>query len=389
MSFLIYGFCIAAFVLVILLRRRCYVYSPGVMSAIVWMAVFLTGLVAGKDYYPITNSAFIAWIIWFIATSFIYIFFGQTQFIPASKKIEIKIIPIDYSLFLLGMIFWLAYRIRMVGISGPDHFLLNLRLSSVGLAGYEPLGVIARFYPIIFALFLFENVNASLHNRLLRFLLWGWMLLYAFATMGKFSILTPILAWICIQGISGKFKIKYWAIVVPATILLMTGVHFYRDQEGVNSGLSSFISLYVYSPLVALGYAPIDVLAPFGFYTLRFFYALGYALGISGKPSNVILEFIKVPVETNVYTVMQPYFMDFGFIGVGFGAILFALFFAVLYRLACKKRGAWLALYSGLVIAIVGQFIGDLFLTAISANLQLAISIALIYLYVSKDRNAS
>jgi hypothetical protein len=129
---------------------------------------------------------------------------------------------------------------------------------------------IGRFYPLIFSLFLFEHVYEREENRRLRFLLWSWMLLFAFATMGKLSLLTPILPWAIIKGVKGRLKIKKFIILVPVLFVLMMAIHFIRAGENIQS-LRDVLAGYTYAPLVGLGYIDIDDSLPIGAYVLRFF----------------------------------------------------------------------------------------------------------------------
>jgi len=55
--------------------RRRSLYSPLVISASIWLIVFIVGLIFEKRLYPIQESAFSAWLIWFIVTSMIFFLF--------------------------------------------------------------------------------------------------------------------------------------------------------------------------------------------------------------------------------------------------------------------------------------------------------------------------
>lgn len=380
MEYPFFALVIVVLVLAISTVRGMSLYSPMVINALVWLLVFATGFVVGDAYYPIRDQAFIAWLIFFVGSSVIYFFLiPETASSSPPSPETTRRLPVDYAIVLLFLTAWLAHRIWVVGSSGPEHFFLNLRLSSNGLEGYEPLGFVARFYPVIFALFLFEHVHLHKGNRHLRLLLWTWMLLYAFATMGKFAVLTPVLAWVIVQGLAGRIKLYFFAPFAAAVFSSMMALHFIRAGEHDESTLGHLIGVYVYSPIVALGYMPTDSELPFGYYVLRFFYAIGHALGIADKPADVILSYVEVPVLTNVYTAMQPFFSDFGLLGVACGMIAFSGGVTVLYRAAQNNNPLGLMLYAGFAIGLVGQFFGDLLVAMVSGNLQLAICILLVH----------
>jgi len=251
----------------------------------------------------------------------------------------------------------------------------------MNIEGVATLGLVGRFYPLIFALFLFEHVYAHRGNKHLRFLLWCWMLLYAIATMGKFSFLTPVVSWVIIQGIKGKLEVKKAVLLAPVVFALMMVLHFMRASESDSSSIADILAIYIYSPLVALGYMNVDNTLPIGVYVFRFLYAVSHRLlGIGAQPVSTILQYVEIPLLTNVYTVMQPFYHDFGFVGVLLGAFFYGLFFSFLYTHSIKGNGLALILYSGYSIALIGQFFADMLITNFSGNLQLLIWVILIYI---------
>jgi len=83
---------------------------------------------------------------------------------------------------------------------------------------------------------------------------------------------------------------------------------------------------------------------------------------------------------------MHPFYFDFGPIGLVLGAIYYAFFFGVLFLLAFKFKGIFLAIFSAYSIALLGQFIGDLFLTGFSGNLQVFLALVLVFFASRRER---
>jgi len=381
MAYLLYSNAIILMVLGVGLFRRMSLYSPFMLSALVWQVVFISSLIFGDMFYPLTEGAFVMWLTWFLGSSLFYFFLSNPA--QLTNKTILRCLPVDYTFILAALILWLAYRIWVVGNAGPSHFFLNLRLSSNQLEDYELLGLVGRSYPLVFALFLFEHVNARNGNRHLRILLWCFMLLYAFATMGKFAILTPVLAWVVIKGIRGELSNRRLLWLVPLSFGLMVLLHRVRAGAGEQASLAELLSIYIYSPIVALGYMVPQIDAPLGAYTLRFFYALVHALMGGMEPVQVIQDYVEIPYLTNVFTVIQPFFVDFGMAGVLFGSAIYGIFFGLTYHYARANRQLPLMIYSGLSVVLVGQFIGELFLTMLSGNLQFIIA-AIIVTFFSR-----
>jgi oligosaccharide repeat unit polymerase len=379
-----YHLCALALIVLVLCLaavRRCSLYSPLVISASIWLVVFIAGLIFQERFYPLQENAFIAWLIWFMVTSLIFFLLYPSSVKSAWSGTEIRKIPLDYTLPLLLMIVWLGYRIWVVGSTGPDQFFSNLRMSAINLEGFTPLGLVARFYPLIFALFLFEHVYAHQENRHLRLLLWCLMLLYVVATMGKSQLLTLVLSWIIIQGIKGRMKIRMLVVLAAIVFALMMALHFTRASY--ESTIMDVLTIYIYSPIVALGYMDIDDLMPFGAYVFRFFYVVANYLGIAPLPVTTITPYVNVPELTNAYTVMQPFYHDFGLLSVSLQAVIYGLFFSCLYLLSVKRGRLGelgLVLFSGYSIFLVAQFIGDLLIMNFSGNLQFLIYAFVVFL---------
>ena len=370
-----------ALILGLALIRHCSLYSPLVISAFVWWTVFATGMVFEDRFYPLKENAFFAWMIWFMITWLIFFLFSPSRMKNSWIGAEIRRIPVDYSLLLLVLIAWLGYRIWVVGNSEPDHFFFNLRLSSMNLEGLPSLGLILRFYPLVFALFLFEEVYATPNNRHLRLLLWCFMILNAVAMMGKQSILTPVLAWTIIQGIKGRLKIKKIFLLMLVTFGSMMSLHFIRSGVSYGSMIVDVLSIYIYSPLVAIGYMNIDSSLPIGTHVFRFFYVFGNLMGIWDIPVSSI-GYTYIPEPTNVHTAMGTFYYDFGLIGVFFGAIIYGLFFSYLYSL--NRNGLGLILYSGCSTILALQFFADILMGTLSLYLQFLIYALAVFLASKK-----
>ena len=385
MLFNLFALTICFFTIIVLFIRNVNLLSPIFLTAVPWFLVFLTGIFVYDDFYPIADDAKLSWFIWYSISVMIFFILSVKNKVTNLETRKFRIIRFNYIYILVLLILWLIYRIWIVGTTGPEHFLLNLRLSSNELEGFETLGLVGRFYPLIFSLFVFELCFKSESNKNRIFLLWIWMLLYAFATMGKFSLLTPFLAWIVILSFQKKIKVKYLLYLFTLLFTAMMFMHFFRASSDDSTTLYQVISIYLYSPIVALGN-----LSPstefFGMETFRFFYALFYSFSISNiEPIKVILEYVNIPFPTNVYTIIRPYYNDFGLFGVFLGSIFFSLFFGIIFRLASKNIYFFQMYYAMLSIIILAQFLGDLFMSSLSSHIQLFICLLFVFLISKKE----
>ncbi|MBK8166324.1 MAG: oligosaccharide repeat unit polymerase [bacterium] len=354
--------------------RGASLWSPLSLNVGVWAMVFVSGLLFGGRFYPLSERAFEAWLTWFATSSLIYLLFTACGGPPTGG--QKRMIPLHYTPLLVLLLAWLAYDIRSIGLTGPAHFFFNLRFDAAQNIGFARLGLLDRLYPWAFALFVFEQVNAGAGNRVRRNLLWAVLLLYAVATMAKFGLLTPVLAWAIIKGVRGTLPRRRLLLAGPVLLALMVAFQFLRDVKGEPFSLVKIFGVYTYSPLVAFGYmreAPLE--APFGAHVFRLVYVLYDAILGGGEPVSSLQPMIAVPFWTNVYTVMRPFWLDFGMAGVAVGAAVFGVLFGSLHRLAQAGRQWALMSYAGLAIVLVGQFFDDLLFTTLAGQMQFVIAV--------------
>ena len=88
-------------------------------------------------------------------------------------------------------------------------------------------------------------------------------------------------------------------------------------------------------------------------------------------------EFVWVPIPTNVYTVFQPFFIDFGYKGVAFFSGVYGCLCGWLYRLYKNKNGIGCALYTYAVFALMLQFYQENFFHSLVFLLQFTFFVTL------------
>lgn len=390
MTYHIIALVIISFFICLAYFCRASLYSPLVINCFSWFVVFVSGLFFYDKFYPLQTNVFVAWLIWFLVNSSIFYILNPSIDTDVFRNREIRVVPINYTWCIVLLIVWLIYRIWVIGSTGPSQFFLNLRLSSNGIDEYEALGLVGKFYPLVFAFFIFENLYSQENNKFPRVVLWLWMLLYAVATMGKFAILTPVFVWLVINGLQGKVKSSQLLKTITVLFFVMLLIHVVRSGEESEFNLGEMLSIYIYSPIIALGYYNIDSSMPYGSYVFRFIYAVGNYFGMATKPADVIMPYVNVPWETNVYTVLFPFYHDFGYSGVFLFSAFFGLFFAIIFLLYARFSNLYLMLFSAFVTLIFSQFIVEGFFSVFSMNLQIFLYVLFVYLIsVKRNENGS
>lgn len=373
-----------AFIFIVMflgLARGCSLYSPLFINSFSWLIAFLPGVVFYDKFYPLTETTVNAWFLWFSITSFCFFILQPSSLDNVYKHIEQpRLLPWRYSPIIVILAIWLGYRIWVVGNTGQNQFFLNLRLASNGIDEYGSLGSVMWCYQLVMALFIFEQLNYVRSRRAERWWLFFWLLLFAVGTMGKFAILSPIFIWVITAGIQKRISFLKIVTTVIISIALMLCAHFIRSGEGSNIDLLNMLAIYTYSPIVAFGYMDFPPPDHFAQYSLRFIYAIGYALDLTQvKPIDVIMDYVAVPQLTNVYTVLMPFYLDFGILGVAFFALIYSFLFGWLYSLVNKKNSFYLACYLALLMVLFSQFIIESLFLTLSRHIQIIIFLWVLY----------
>lgn len=137
-----------------------------------------------------------------------------------------------------------------------------------------------------------------------------------------------------------------------------------------------FFSIYVLSPSVAFEWAQEKLVDQFGTFSFAFFYAFITKLGLGTfYVQKQLQDFVNVPIPTNVYTVFQPYFEDFGYKGVAFFASVWGVLMGWVYRLVRNGHAMAKCMYAYFVLALVMQFYQE----SLFVNLSMVIQFWVLY----------
>lgn len=181
-----------------------------------------------------------------------------------------------------------------------------------------------------------------------------------------------------------KKVIKLQSILIYAGILVVVFYLFNlgRAEEGSKyqeeETLLDFIAMYVLSPPVAFCQLGQELTTQFGTNTFEKIYVFLERFGFSDiVVKEKLQEFVWVPIPTNVYTVFQPFFIDFGYKGVAFFSGVYGCLCGWLYRLYKNKNGIGCALYTYAVFALMLQFYQENFFHSLVFLLQFTFFVTL------------
>lgn len=79
---------------------------------------------------------------------------------------------------------------------------------------------------------------------------------------------------------------------------------------------------------------------------------------------------MHVPEETNTYTNLYPFYVDFGAVGIAVFSVLYGLLYGFLYKKSRTGGKLELILYSISLTFLLMEFIGEFVFTNLSQYLQ-------------------
>lgn len=357
---------LALFLLACLYFKVGDIFSPWFLTAGVWMAILLLFQLEGDMLDPLSSQFYTSLSLWlpiFIGSSLMtYATLpraGRPDVAVASDMVvNEKVFNFLYVVAMVLSPLYLYQVMQVVTQFDTSNLLNNIRVLAVH--GDEDYGFLN------YAFVLNEVLLIIAIWRYPKIPLWQLLTIYlahmvsCFAIMEKGGVFLMVLATVYI--LYEKRVIKARSIAVTGVLLL---VFFFvmnlarANQDTIDDQdvtFMDFFALYIMSPSVAFGRVQVDLFPQFGSHTLTTFYLILNRLGGDFVLNQKLQDFVWVPMPTNVYTIFQPFYMDFGFAGVAFFALVYGLFSGWVYRLYRNGSGMGKALYTYLVYALVLQF---------------------------------
>lgn len=342
-------------------------FSPWALTLFIWGAdialYFLQGTM--DPIGPKFIECFSIWIATLIPTSLLSYWFAQNDF---SNN------PVDYAqpihtpqilfnvLCVVSGILTLVYAMRIwsiVSMFDLSNLLYNLRIYII--EDNSVTGLLNHVQGLNFALFI---VGLWMYPKISK-----WLLIYIIVVnivfevfrMEKSGILIMILGTIFMLYERRKIRIRSILLTFAGIIILF--FFFNLSKEDVESESDStfldFFGMYVTSPMVAFDRLYPDLSGNFGENTFCILYPYLNMLGFNLEYTDRLQEFVWVPIVTNVYTIMQPFYNDFGRLGIAFFGIVYGVFFGWTYRRFREGNPVFICIYTYLIEIIIIQFYND------------------------------
>ncbi|MBR4590947.1 MAG: oligosaccharide repeat unit polymerase [Bacteroidaceae bacterium] len=214
------------------------------------------------------------------------------------------------------------------------------------------------------------------------------IILLCISTKGK--LLKYIVAVLVLLYVKRKLTPKimlYFLIFGVGAVVLLVLI---RDAAFFKTGyysLADYLYIYVLTPFPSLdllihGHVPFTT-EPIGGRTLVFFYRI---LNVfthielpDDRPGTMFLtvQGPNVALPTNVYTSLGNFYMDWGWIGIVFYAVLCSLLFSILYKNI--NRRFFLFVYVLTIFSLVFNFFGDFCFQFFSMTIQDIVAVLVVF----------
>lgn len=349
--------------------------SPWAVSIFVWaLILFLQQFRNPELLIPIEGQFYYALAIWL--PLFCFFSFAMYNLLPSVQKDSAAPAKAlggqnvyEYSSLVFNVLFafsvictpMAAYKVySLVSMFDTTDLLYNVRLLAV--EGNEGMGFLSYTHVVNQVLV----VIAIWHYP--RVPLWKVLLLCAVNVISAIAIMEKgtlfFLAVAIFFVLFEKKVIKIRGIVIAGVILFLILFLFnvmrsteQEVEQGETNALDFFLAMYILSPCQAFETLVQDLTHQTGMHTFDTVYLFMQRFGMPGiEVPPKVQEFVWLPICTNVYTIMQPFYVDFGYKGIAFFAIIYGSVSGWVYRSYHNGSNVARCVYVFFMYALVLQF---------------------------------
>lgn len=372
------------------------IFSPWNITILHWAAIVILIIFWGDLLYPLTDRFWISILLWVPTLAIAsYVTFhltykpGTTSQRPTVGKhvftpnVNTRWFYLLLAISLILTPLCIKKTMEIVSQFSGENMMNNIRI--LVTEGEVDWGFLAYCFVINKALFICAIWARKRLGTTITLISVILMFMNAFALMNKSSLLFIFV--IIAFALYEKKIISLKSIFLTGggmmiLFFVLTLLRNFTDGDGeIQSDELSFIdffAMYVLSPPVAYSYMPPDIGLKFGSRSLSLLYMIIGKLTNNFHVESLIQDFMEVPIPTNLYTIMQPFYLDFGQWGVFIFALIYGTGSGWCYALY-KNGNSWgCAMYTFLLYNLITQYASENIILTPVISIQLFVLLYLI-----------
>lgn len=368
------------------LRFRDLLYPPVILTA-VWLSVVVLLILNGEAFNAVSDTTY--WLVLggvfaFSTGSFVAVHkaHGIRQNAVRNYHMANLYSRLIYWIPIVGLPFFVA---KAYSIGGGNEFgipdLQQLRYQISEVEGAEGYGALSYLATVSFVSAAIQTAIATRNDGRTPLLTSiGVGLVYAVLSTGRTYLIFLCCTCLGILLITRTLKMTTGLILMLILFAgIFGGIGLVMGKIGSQTGdlveraanVWEAFAYYFLSPLPAFDhFASANKSLSYGGDIFRSALAVASQLGFTVEVPPLIKEYAFVPKPTNVYTVHQPYYADFGVVGVLLAQFLFGLWHGFLYRKATNGRLYFVFLYAIFLYPLLMQFFQDQYFSLLSTWIQ-------------------
>ena len=340
-------------------------FSPWSITILIWTTIIGLYYLLNTRLYPITEQFYYCLAIWVPVFCCCSLF---TYHLSREERMEDAC---SYPFHLNKTIFYFFFIITLI----ITPLYLYRIFTVLTMFGIEDLMMNARTFAVFGEGQGLLNYANVINQSLFIVALWAWpqipkwqvfilgfaCILDSLAIMEKGSMFFVAISLIYV--LFEKKIIRTRSIAIFGVVILIVFYVLNLERAGEDSDyqkeetLLDFFAMYVLSPPVAFCQLLPEIIPQFGTNTFEIVYLFLERFGVPDiVVKNKLQEFVFVPIGTNIYTVFQPFFIDFGYKGIAFFAAVYGCVSGWLYRLYKQGNSIACCLYTYAVYVLVLQY---------------------------------
>lgn len=354
------------------------IFAPWSVTLGVWVIVLCAYLGVHEELYAVSDNflkCLVLWVTLFSISSYLAYkgtpAYKSPQWEPCEKNINI------ITILTIVIVPFAVYRaVQHAAMLGdPAGLFISLREQAID-PEQNKLGVAKYFVYVVNVLLMIEVTRKTIRKKRLAIII-VMCLLFLLATMAKQTLFMYLFTSLYLLHDDKRISMKpiiIIALVMIATVPLMAMLKSGSDGQDADAEfVGSLLMTYSVASIVAFDYITPCSSVWWGEETFRPFYNILHGLGFNVPTTDVIQDFIYVPMVTNVYTIMSPFYKDFGVEGVCFFAVFEGVLFGIIFKYAKTGNNIVRYIYAYLFSQLVMQFFDEEFFKAISSIIQVTL----------------